>query len=64
MSIMLLPITSITYGRTFSKAAEGPAMAKISFPAAAIGLAPNTGEEMKKAPALARRSEHLATVSG
>lgn len=44
--------------------AAGPAMENISFPAAAIGLAPNTGEATKMAPFWLRRSEHLAHVSG
>lgn len=37
-------------GLTLSNAAGGPATANISFPAAAIGLAPKTGAAIKNAP--------------
>jgi len=47
-----------------SNAADGPAMANISFPAAAMALAPKTGEAMNCAPLLDKVSEALDEVSG
>lgn len=57
--IICLPMTSITYGLRRSIMVEGPAMAKMSFPAVAMGLAPKTGEATKEAP----RSESCALMS-
>lgn len=51
-------------GFTVSIAATGPAIAKISFPAAATGLAPNTGEATNDAPLSARRCAVDVAVSG
>lgn len=61
---MLRPITSWINGFTLSIAAAGPAIAKMSFPAAATGLAPNTGAAMNDAPRSARRCAVDAAVSG
>lgn len=62
--MMLLPITLRTNGFTSSVEAVGPAIAKISFPAAAIALAPNTGDAMKEAPRFVNFSDALWTVLG
>lgn len=51
-------------GFTVSIAAAGPAIAKISFPAVATGLAPNTGEAMNDAPLSVRRCAVDAAESG
>lgn len=48
--VMLLPITPMMKGSSFSMEADGPAIAKMSCPAAATGLAPKTGEAVKEAP--------------
>lgn len=64
MLIMLRPIADRIKGPSLSMVAAGPAMENISLPAAAIGLAPNTGEATNVAPLSPRRSEHLAHVSG
>lgn len=63
-SIILLPITLRTNGFSFSVVSFGPAIAKINFPAAAIALAPKTGDATKEAPALVSFSDALATVLG
>jgi hypothetical protein len=62
--MMLRPMTLRMKGLTVSSAGAGPAMAKISFPAAATGLAPKTGEAINVAPFSARRSAAEADVSG
>lgn len=61
---MLLPITLRTSGFTRSVEAFGPAIAKISLPAAAIALAPKTGDAIKAAPRSVSFSDAFATVSG
>lgn len=50
ISLMLRPITFMMRGLIVSTALAGPATANISFPAAATGLAPNTGAAMNVAP--------------
>lgn len=47
-----------------ANAADGPAIAKMSLPAAAMGLAPKTGEEMKVAPFSDNAFATDAAVSG
>ena len=64
MLMILLPIAARMKGPILSMVAAGPAMENMSFPAAATGLAPNTGEATKIAPLRPRRSEDLAHVSG
>lgn len=64
ISMMLRPITFSTNGFTAARAAEGPAIAKINLPAAAMGLAPKTGEEMNVAPFADKASKTEAAVSG
>lgn len=61
---MLLPITSTIKGLIVSTASERPATEKMSFPAAATGLAPKTGEAIKVAPFSPRLFETDAQVSG
>lgn len=50
MFMMLRPIAESMKGPILSIVAAGPAMENMSLPAAAMGLAPNTGEAMNVVP--------------
>ncbi|EFX05371.1 hypothetical protein CMQ_3440 [Grosmannia clavigera kw1407] len=64
MLMICRPITPTTKGVSFSITAAGPAMEKMSWPEAATGLAPKTGEATNVAPFSPSRFAHFVLVSG